>query len=155
MTTRHREKNPSAHAAGHEASPPISPQEALIYVMVTLSAVDREMTDVELGTIGDMVSGLPVFAGYDPDRLIETARDCGEIVRGENGLSLLLEIVRDALPARLHETAYALAIEVAAVDLDVEQEELRFLELLRDALDLDPLVTAAIERSARVRFRTL
>jgi hypothetical protein len=60
-----------------------------------------------------------------------------------------------ALPARLHETAYALAVEVAAADLHVEQEELRFLQMLRDRLDLDKLAVAAIESSARARYRSL
>ena len=59
----------------------------------------------------------------------------------------------DTLPAPLYETAYALAVEVAAVDLHVEQEELRFLQILRDYLEVDKLIAAAIERSARVRYR--
>ena len=46
-----------------------------------------------------------------------------------------------------------LMVEIAASDLLVDDEELRFLEMLRDRLDLDPLVVAAIERSARVRYR--
>ena len=56
-------------------------------------------------------------------------------------------------PPRLYETLYACAVEVAAADLHVEQEELVFLQMLRDDLDIDPLVVAAIERSARVRYR--
>ena len=35
---------------------PISVQEALIYVMVIVSASDNEMTDKELATIGDVVN---------------------------------------------------------------------------------------------------
>ena len=60
-----------------------------------------------------------------------------------------------AIPKRLQDTAYALAVEVAAVDLRLEQEELRFLEMIRDRLDLDRLVTAAIETAARARHRRL
>ncbi len=142
-------------SAGSRPDNAIGPEEALIYTMVSVAAVDRDMADIELGTIGDLVTGLPVFAHYDSEGLLETARDCGEILRGENGLSLVLSVIRDALTPALRETAYALAVEVAAVDLDVGQEELRFLELLRDRLGLDPLVSAAIERSARVRFRIL
>ena len=48
-----------------------------------------------------------------------------------------------------------MAVEVAAADLKVPDEEIRLLELLRDALNLDKLVTAAIERSARARHQTL
>jgi hypothetical protein len=62
-------------------------------------------------------------------------------------------MVLKAIPARLHDTAYALAVEVAAVDLRLEQEELRLLEMLRDRIETDALVTAAIEASARARLR--
>ena len=43
---------------------------ALIYTMVTTSAVDQTMTDAELSRIGEIVSHLPVFANYDADGLV-------------------------------------------------------------------------------------
>jgi hypothetical protein len=46
-------------------------------------------------------------------------------------------------------------VEVAATDLNVNQEELRFLQMLRDRLGLDKLTIAAIERSAQARYRRL
>ena len=46
---------------------------ALIYVMVTMSAVDRTMTDAELSRIGEIVSNLPVFDDFDQDNLVKTA----------------------------------------------------------------------------------
>ena len=49
---------------------PISVQEALIYVMVIVSASDNAMTDKELATIGDMIKMLPVFGDYDGNRII-------------------------------------------------------------------------------------
>ena len=76
-------------------------------------------------------------------------------LRKEDGLDEILSVIQTSLPARLYETAYALAIEVASADLHVEQEELRFLQMLRDQLELDKLVVAAIERSARVRYRVM
>ena len=133
----------------------VSPQEALIYVMVTLSAVDREMTDREMRKIGDIVNTLPIFGGFDTDRLVQVAEDCAAITREADGLHEVLAVIATALPKKLHETAYALAVEVAAADLHVEQEELRFLGLLRDVLDVDALTAAAIERGARARYRTL
>jgi tellurite resistance protein len=132
----------------------VSQHEALIYAMVTLSASDSKMTDRELAKIGDVVRGLPAFADFEAERLIPTAEACGAILQQEDGLDRILEVIA-ALPTRLHETAYALAVEVAAVDLHVEQEELRFLQMLRDRLDLDKLAVAAIERSARARYRSL
>ncbi len=69
------------------------------------------------------------------------------------GMETVLDLVSDQLPPRLRETAYAIAVEVAAIDLAVGKEELRFLAILRDALGLDKLVTAALERSAIARFQ--
>ena len=53
------------------------------------------------------------------------------------------------------ETAYALACDVAAVDGEATQEELRVLELMRHRLNIDRLIAAGIERGARARFQTL
>lgn len=133
---------------------PVSHQEALIYTMVTLSAADRSMTDRELMKIGDVIKTLPIFRDFDVNRLIPVAGECGKLLQAEDGLERVLAVISTSLPQRLYETAYAVAVEVAAVDLHVEQEELRFLQMLRDALNLDPLTTAAIERGARARYRT-
>ena len=78
---------------------------------------------------------------------------CGDKLREDDGLADVLTIVAESLPLHLYDTAYALAVEVAAADLHIEQEELRFLQMLRDRLDLDKLSVAAIEYGARVRHR--
>ncbi|MEH6725880.1 MAG: tellurite resistance TerB family protein [Hyphomicrobiales bacterium] len=135
-------------------SDPIAIQEALIYAMVTVSAADSNMTDAELKTIGDLVKGLPIFHNYDPEALLLTASSCGERLQGDSGLSDVLSIIADSLPNRLYDTAYALAVEVAAADGQLEREELRLLQMLRNRLGLDRLTVAAIERSAIARFRT-
>lgn len=133
----------------------ITPQDALIYIMVTVSAADTRMTDAELSSIGNLVHRLPVFNGFDADRVPEIAERCYELLTKDDGLDRILDIAHQALPEKLYETAYALAVEVAAADLHVEQEELEFLQLMRDLWNLDELSVAAIERSARVRFRKL
>ncbi len=133
----------------------VSHHEALIYAMVTLSAADRTMTDRELMKIGDIVKTLPVFQGFDLNKLVAVAEACGTLLQDDDGLEAVLGIISNSLPQRLYDTAYALAVEVAAADLHVEQEELRFLQMLRDALDLDKLTVAAIERGARARYRSL
>ena len=135
--------------------PKLTPHEALIYVMITMSAADRQISDRELDRIAQVVRQLPVFMGFDENNLAKTAERCGDMLSEEEGLEELLETIASALPKKLHETAYALAVEVAAADLKVPDEEIRLLELLRDALHLDKLVTAAIERSARARHQTL
>lgn len=132
---------------------PISEQEALIYAMVTVSAADRSMSDRELRQIGDIVRSMPIFEGFIEARLIEVAKDCGALLQAGDGLDRVLDLIAASLPKRFHDTAYALTVEVAAADLHLEQEELRLLQLLRDRLDIDNLTVAAIERSARARYR--
>ncbi len=128
--------------------------DSLIYIMVTMSVVDRKMSDRELSRIGDIIKTLPVFSAFDENRLTEVSKTCGELLQNENSLDTILDVAA-ALPDKLHETAYALALEVAAADLHVEQEELRFLQLLRDKLQLDKLVVAALERGARARHQMI
>jgi tellurite resistance protein len=131
----------------------VTAQAALIYVMVMVAAADGHMPDTELQRIGRLVRFLPVFQGFDPEEIITTARDIQAIVAGPEGLEIALETIRDALPQRLYETAYALAVEVATADLWLDNTEVRFLQLLRARLDIDKLTAAAIERSAIARFR--
>lgn len=126
-----------------------STHEALIYLMVITSASDRDMTDVELARIGDVVRSWPVFEDFNQDRLIAIAQDCQKMLQEKDGLD------GKALPERLHDTAYAAAFEVAAVDLEMRMEELRVLQLIRRQLDLDTLTAAAIARGAKARLRTL
>ena len=129
----------------------ISHHDALIYAMVTMSAVDRTMTDAELARIGNIVNNLPVFNDFDANRLVQTAEDCGEILSADGGLDAVLDLIAQSVPPKLYETAYALAVEVAAADLAVGQEELRLLEIIQDKLKIDALTKAGIERGARAR----
>lgn len=130
----------------------LSKQAALIYTMVIVSASDRQMPDVELSTIGQIVKGLPVFDGFESAKLMETAATCAEMLSVEEGLEAALQAIDNALPEGLRETAYALAVEIAAADRKVELEEMRVLEMVRHRLDIDRLVAAALERAVRARY---
>ena len=136
-------KKPSAH-------------EALIYLMVVTSASDRDMTDVELARIGQVVRTWPIFEDFDDHKLVKVAQDCQKLLHKEGGgLEKVLAVARDAIPLHLHETAYAAAFEVAAVDLEMRMEELRVLQLVKNELAVDPLTAAAIERANKARHRSL
>jgi hypothetical protein len=87
--------------------------------------------------------------------LVKTAEACGEILSAEGGLDHVLLLIRSNLPKKLRETAYAVALEIAAADLDVKDEETRLLEMLRDTLELDRLTAIAIERGIRARNLTV
>ena len=136
-------------------SAPISHHKALIYTMVMVSAADSEMTDAEINAIGEEVQGLPIFRDYDTDLLPQAAGECAEFLQADDGLDKLLTIVKQGLPKKLYETAYALACDVAVADGKLSQEELRLLQMLRNKLELDRLHAAAIERGARARHARL
>lgn len=129
----------------------INPQSALIYVMVTMAAVDGSISDNELKKIGNITSVLPAFKDYSQEKLVPTAQECAAILQEDDGLDTVLGLVKEALPVHMRETAYAMATEVAAADLQIGQEELRLLEIIRHKLDVERLVAAAIERGTRAR----
>jgi tellurite resistance protein len=128
---------------------------ALIYTMIIVSAADSDMPDAELTIIGDIVGHLPVFRDFDRRELRGALNDCTDLISREDGLEQTLNAIQAALPVKLRETAYAIACDLVAVDGEATQEELRILELIRDRLDIDRLIAAAIERGSRARFQTL
>jgi tellurite resistance protein len=132
----------------------ISHHAALIYVMVVVSASDGNMSEHELRAMGDIVKTLPVFHNFDTDRLVATSQECAAILTEDDGLDAVLGLVAGALPDHLRETAYWLALEITLADTQVRLEEVRVVELLRRALDVERLVAAALERAARARYQT-
>ena len=101
------------------------------------------------------VNHLPIFANYDVDRIRVMSQTVADLFAEEEGLDALFGLVRENLPDRLWETAYALACDVAAADGTIRETELRLLEEMRYELNVDRLHAAAIERAARVRHMRL
>ena len=133
----------------------IGHHQALIYTMVLVSASDGEMTDAELLTIGEIIKQFPIFEDFDMSTLAGTAEACAGVLADEDGLDQAGELISSSLPAKLHETAYALACDVAAADGSLSQEELQLLRWLRGRLGINRLEAAAIERGARAHYMTL
>ncbi|MGI9486427.1 MAG: tellurite resistance TerB family protein [Geminicoccaceae bacterium] len=134
---------------------PIDHHSALIYTMVLVSAAEGVMADTEIETIGRLVRFLPVFREFDHDRLTEIGEDCTYLLRQEDGLDQAFDIIAEALPTKLRETAYALACDVAADDGELAEEELNLLHMLRSRLGVDSLIATAIERGAYARHASL
>jgi tellurite resistance protein len=132
----------------------LNPPQALVYAMITTAAVDRSISDEELTRIGSIVRELPAFSGFTGDWLLNEAQAAGKLLATPpNGIDTVLDLVHDALPAELYETAYVLCAEVAMSDLEWGPEEARFLEKLATKLGLDNLVTAALDRAAEARHQ--
>ena len=135
--------------------PSLSPCDALVAVMVAVSASDAQMRTSELVAIQRMVDHAPVFADYDEDRIRAASQTGMTLFEEEDGLDALFGLIRDALPEKLYETAYALACDVAAADGRLYEGEIALLAEIRDQLNIARLHAAAIELSAQVRHRVI
>ena len=133
---------------------PLSPQDCLVAMMVAVSASDENIRTAELVKIQSSVNMLPVFAEYDIDRIRTVSQFVFDLFEQEDGLDALFGLIRENLPTRLYETAYALACDVGAADGKPDEPELRLLEEMRYELNIDRLHAAAIERGARARHVT-
>lgn len=129
--------------------------DALVALMIAVSASDENIRTSELVKITNIVNNLPIFADYDPANLPRVSRTVFDLLEQEDGLDALFGLIRDALPERLFETAYAMSCDVAAADGAIEGPEARMLEEVRYELNIDRLHAAAIERGARARHMTL
>jgi tellurite resistance protein len=134
---------------------PMSPQDCLVALMIAVSASDESIRTAELVKIQSAVNNLPIFAEYDEARIPEMSGLVFDLFEQEDGLDALFGLIRDNLPERLFETAYALACDVAAADGTLREAELRLLEEIRYELALDRLHAAAIERGSRARHMKL
>ena len=133
----------------------LTPEDCLIALMVAISASDQNIRTAELVTIEAVVNHLPVFASYDADRIKSVSQTVFDLFAVEDGLDALFGLIRDNLPEKLNETAYALACDVAASDGKLLEAELRLLEEIRYELSIDRLHAAAIERGARARYMVM
>lgn len=133
----------------------LTPQEAIIYLMVMTSASDGSINDAELRTIGRVVRSFPVFSEGDEASLVETAERCGALMSSDGGLHKVLEAAGQALPAFLSETAYAAVVDVVTADENLDIAEIRVLELIRNQLNVSDEGAQAIERAAQARHMTV
>ena len=131
----------------------LDPQEALVCTMVLVAATDGGITDREIGVMSALVQTLPAFNGFSTEQLEAATEAAVNLLREDDGLAHAGRLIRDALPMRLRETAYALACEVVAGDGFAAQATLQMLEFVLSELNLDPLVASAIERGTRARYR--
>ncbi|MEE8295469.1 MAG: tellurite resistance TerB family protein [Sphingomonadales bacterium] len=133
----------------------ISPETAMVYLMVIVSASDRDMTDSELSKIGETARTLPAFEKYNEENLIRDAKNCAAILSEDEGLEAILGLVKEAIPETHLDTAYAVACDIAVADGRLEQEELQVLKVIRTYLGVNRLQAAAIEAAIVARTRAL
>ncbi len=64
----------------------------------------------------------------------------------------LLDEINQGIPSNLKETAYALALEVCAKDLDMHKSELVFMKKVAKIFNLDKEIVNALRKSVNVRY---
>ncbi|HZH47208.1 MAG TPA: tellurite resistance TerB family protein [Roseococcus sp.] len=133
----------------------LTPHQALICAMVFMAASGAHIDEAELSRMSGLVQDLPSFAGMAADGIAEATEICLPLLAATDGLDRAIDLIREALPPRLRETAYLLACDVAAADGEATEEELVFLQSLRIGLEMDRLVAGAIERAARARYQII
>jgi uncharacterized tellurite resistance protein B-like protein len=133
----------------------LTPQEAIIYLMVMTAASDGDMGDEEVRTIGRVVRTFPLFTEADEQGLVSIAGAAGRLMASEDGLHKVFDAAKSALPAHLRETAYAAMVDVVTADESLEMTELRILEMARGSLMISDEGASAIERAAQARHMTL
>jgi hypothetical protein len=133
----------------------LDPHGALIYTMVIVTGAESRLPAAEVAIIGDIVGHLPVFHNFDRGKLPGHLNACAELLSRDDGLDQTLNAIKAALTPRLRETAYAIACDLVAVKGSASQDELQVLELIRDRLEIDRLIAAAIERGSRARFQKI
>lgn len=134
---------------------PMNAQDALVALMIATSVSDENIRTSELVTIERIVNHLPVFVDYDPSHIRTMATVVFDLFEDSDGVDALLGLVKESLPERLYETAYAMCCDVAAADGRLSNQELRMLEEVRHQLDIPRLHAAAIEKGAGARHMTV
>ena len=120
----------------------------------TAASIAARMNLAGDGAVPAALTGAQVAGISDAD-LPEIAQECAVIVHARDGVERALKLIAAALPKHLRETCYLCAVEAAAIDGSVPAEELRILQRLRQTLNLDRLVTVALERATQARLATL
>lgn len=133
----------------------LTPQEAIIYLMVMTSASDGRISQTELRAIGRVVRSFALFSDQDEQQLVATSEAAGALMSSEGGLHKVIDSAAAALPDHLAETAYAAIVDVVTADEQLDMTEIRVLELVRNALGVSDEGAAAIEHAARARHMTL
>jgi uncharacterized tellurite resistance protein B-like protein len=126
------------------------PRRFLVEVMLSAMEADGDVTPEEMEILQRNLDGHELFADLSGDgsaRLIDMAADA---IREAGGGPHRLEAIAKGLPSRSHRlTAYAMACEICVSDAELPEAEIRYLELLQSALQLDDDEAAEIFEAAR------
>jgi hypothetical protein len=132
----------------------LSPQDALVAVMVAVSVSDETIRTAELVKIEQIVNNLPSSATTTRTARGPWRRRCSNCSRKRTGSTRCSGSCTRRCPNACGKRPMRWPATWPQ-RMAIQQTELRFLEELRHALNIDRLHAAAIERGARARHMTL
>jgi len=73
---------------------PLTAQDALVSLMIAVSASDDDIRTSELVKMSNAINNLPVFAGFDSERLPRLSKMVFDLLEQEDGLEALFGLIR-------------------------------------------------------------
>ncbi len=126
------------------------PRRFLIEAMLAAMGADGEISGEEVDTLDKTLEEHDLFRDISGDargRLIDIA--AGAIADAGGGLKRVAEIAK-GLPGRTHkQTGYTMACEICVSDGEIPESEIRFLDALQTALELDSDTAEELFNAAR------
>jgi hypothetical protein len=133
----------------------LSPQDALVAVMLAVSVADETIRTSELVQISNLVENLPIFADYDQASSRRWAPWCWASSSARTASTACSPSCAATCPSGCGRRPTLWPATSPPPTAASPTPEGRMLEEIRDELGLDRLHAAAIERGARARFQTL
>tara|TARA_Y100000991_G_C21791080_1_gene271341 strand:- start:4 stop:408 length:405 start_codon:yes stop_codon:yes gene_type:complete len=126
--------------------------EICILQLLYLTALsDGELAPIELESIKAKLVTYPLLKTISSNRREKVLSDLLGTLKDKTTDDLLDEI-NQGIPSNLKETAYALALEVCAKDLDMHSSELVFMKKVAKIFNLDKEMVNALRKSVDVRY---
>ena len=113
----------------------LSKQEAFVGILLAAAAADGHIADEEAQGLCTVTQRMKLFQNVNGDKFGQIINQLVKILKRE-GVDKLVERCADALPAELHETAFANACDIVLADGVVEDEEKELIEKLQNELDI-------------------
>lgn len=123
-----------------------SAQDGALAALALLAALEPDAEE-------SLAAFLPLCAQIDAARAALMVPLINDMASAPDGVEAVLDLIADALPAALADTVYLLAADYVSACGTSLPEQMRLLERLAEAIRLDRLTRAALDRAALARSR--
>lgn len=128
----------------------LSQAEALAAIAVAALAADGYLLDEERQSLVSAMAGLQVFKKYSSQQRLKLLEKLFDLLR-QKGAHTLVHSAKDALPPKLRETAFAVAINMVMADGTLVESEREFLRQLEQVLEIPDAVASQMVKSMLIK----